>query len=630
MRTLSLSLFLAVAGLLGSGCGPVAKQCSPASCLGCCDASGECQGGSSNLACGASGGQCIQCAFGSLCQLGVCLNTVTGGGSGGGSGGGATGGGGGSSGGGGGTTGGGTGGATGGGGGTGGGVTGGGTGGGVTGGGTGGGVTGGGTGGGVTGGGTGGGVTGGGTGGGVTGGGTGGGATGGGTGGGATGGGGGTCIGCVESGACVPVGNQSSAACGLGASACSACSVGQECVNGGCVAQANTCLEISPADLDFGPTQTGCNAYRVVTLTNRCTAPLSLNALALPPADFFLRTPVSLPLTLVTNQSQLVELRFAPTSAGPRVASLVVTWASGANLYQSTLGLFGSGSTVAAVTESYTVPTTADLLLVVDDSCSMTDKQGSFAANMATFLSYATTNNVSWNAAVVSHDNDFGLTKGGNFIGSPKVISLTTPSPAQTLATRVQLGANGSATEVGLTTAWKALTPPLVTAGNAGFLRPGATLSVVLLTDAEDQSSGTVANWVAHFRSLRGGRAHNAISVAGFIPTGSGTCGYDTPPTGRYAGVIAALGGFSEEICDHVSAAPWSRLGELAAGRRNRWFLNNTPTSAAALSVSLGLVTMPPSTWAYDAATNSVTFVSPNAPGPGQSVTFSYSATCAP
>jgi hypothetical protein len=426
------------------------------------------------------------------------------------------------------------------------------------------------------------------------------------------------------------VGNQSTAACGLGASACVSCSPGQECVNGGCVAQTNTCLEISPADLDFGPTQAGCNAYRTVTLTNRCVAALSVNALALPPTEFLLRTPVSLPVTLLTNQSQAVELRFSPNSGGPRTASLGVTWASGANLYQSTLGLFGTGSTVAAVSETYTIPTTADLLLVVDDSCSMTDKQDSFAANMATFLSYATTNSVSWNAAVISHDNEIGATTRGTFIGSPRVISSSMASPAQTLATRVQLGSNGSPTEVGLTTSWLALTPPLVTGTNAGFLRQGSTLSVVLLTDAEDQSGGTVADWVAHLKALRGGRARNATSVAGFIPTGTGTCGYDTPPTGRYAGVIAALGGFSEEICDHASAAPWLRLGELAAGRRNRWFLANTPATATSLTVSVGGVSMPTTTWAYDAVTNSVTFVAPNAPGPGQVVSFAYSAICAP
>ncbi|MDP1823487.1 MAG: hypothetical protein Q8L48_09600 [Archangium sp.] len=156
---------LALLSLFLLHCGPPQESCDEISCpFGCCDASGQCQPGTAQNACGMGGLACDVCVAGQQsCQLQDCM---------------AAGGGNGMTGGGGGATGGGTGGGT----------TGGGTGGGTTGGGTGGGTTGGGTGGGTTGGGigggTGGGTTGGGTGGGTTGGGTGGGTTGGGTGGG--------------------------------------------------------------------------------------------------------------------------------------------------------------------------------------------------------------------------------------------------------------------------------------------------------------------------------------------------------------------------------------------------------------------------------------------------------------
>ncbi len=429
-------------------------------------------------------------------------------------------------------------------------------------------------------------------------------------------------------GSCVPVANQSTAACGLGASACGICTPGQECVNGACIASSNPCLEFSSFDLDFGPTQISCYSYLNVLLTNRCSAALTVNSLTLSLSDYSFYPAASLPVTLLTNQGLPVSLRMSPSSTGPRVGSLVVTWTSGAS-YQSTLGLFGSGSSGASVTESYAVPMTADLLLVVDDSGSMADKQNSFSTNMANFMSYATAQNVSWNAAVINHDNDVGTTKGGNFIGVPKVISSSLGNAVQTLATRVQLGTNGSATEVGLTTAWKALTPPLVGGGNAGFLRPGSTLSFVFLTDAEDQSVGPMSAWVSHLRSLRGGRARNATTALGFVPLGGGTCGYDAPPSGRYEGVMANFGGFREDICDHALAASWSRLGERAAGKRMKWYLANAPTSASALNVSVGGVLVSPSTWTYDPATNTVSFYDTSAPRPGQSVVFSYAAICA-
>jgi hypothetical protein len=116
----SWSLALLVAGAVSFStfvaCGPAKSKCTAATCFGCCDADGECQGGASQLACGSGGAACQACSFGSLCQLGSCT-AGTGGGSGSGGGGGSTGGGGGSTGGGGGSTGGG-GGSTGGGGGS--------------------------------------------------------------------------------------------------------------------------------------------------------------------------------------------------------------------------------------------------------------------------------------------------------------------------------------------------------------------------------------------------------------------------------------------------------------------------------------------------------------------------------
>ncbi len=95
MRSLAL-LIIVSAGFFG--CGPTTK-CGPGNCSGCCDASGTCQTGDSNVACGSGGLLCAGCSQGLTCNVGLC-STVggTGGGSGGangGGGGGATGGGGG-------------------------------------------------------------------------------------------------------------------------------------------------------------------------------------------------------------------------------------------------------------------------------------------------------------------------------------------------------------------------------------------------------------------------------------------------------------------------------------------------------------------------------------------------------
>jgi len=118
MRSLLLAGGLVVLGAVVVGCSPPPASCTAATCSGCCDSSGTCQQGDTDLACGASALACQACGAGFSCQSKICARSSTGGGGGTtGGGGGTTGGGGGTTGGGGGTTGGG-GGTTGGGGGT--------------------------------------------------------------------------------------------------------------------------------------------------------------------------------------------------------------------------------------------------------------------------------------------------------------------------------------------------------------------------------------------------------------------------------------------------------------------------------------------------------------------------------
>ncbi|MFO0599739.1 MAG: hypothetical protein U0228_30810 [Myxococcaceae bacterium] len=92
VRPLIFGFALGVLAAFGPSCG--GKTCGPSNCAtGCCDAMGSCQLGNSASACGQLGGTCSVCQFGTACNLGVCMQTSTGGGTGGGTSGGGTGGG---------------------------------------------------------------------------------------------------------------------------------------------------------------------------------------------------------------------------------------------------------------------------------------------------------------------------------------------------------------------------------------------------------------------------------------------------------------------------------------------------------------------------------------------------------
>ncbi|MDX2014746.1 MAG: hypothetical protein SFW67_31400 [Myxococcaceae bacterium] len=92
-KTSAFFLASALGALVGFACGTPPARCSVATCGGCCDATGTCQGGNSLAACGLQGNMCSVCGIGQACVTGACTTaSATGGGSAGGSGGGTGGG----------------------------------------------------------------------------------------------------------------------------------------------------------------------------------------------------------------------------------------------------------------------------------------------------------------------------------------------------------------------------------------------------------------------------------------------------------------------------------------------------------------------------------------------------------
>ena len=72
MRTLGWATLVAVVvGTVVAACGSTSR-CDSATCLGCCDATGVCQAGSTALACGVGATVCAQCPLGSACVNGAC------------------------------------------------------------------------------------------------------------------------------------------------------------------------------------------------------------------------------------------------------------------------------------------------------------------------------------------------------------------------------------------------------------------------------------------------------------------------------------------------------------------------------------------------------------------------------
>lgn len=406
------------------------------------------------------------------------------------------------------------------------------------------------------------------------------------------------------------------------------------------------CIVISPADIDFGAVQTGCrSAVTPITLQNICAFPVSISALGVSGAGFT-TAGLTTPATIPASGSATFNLTFAPTSLG-RVDGVLVVGATHSSMtfaYQTPVS--GTGATSGLNQDRFTIPTKTDVVLIVDNSCSMSDKQMALGSSANAFLAYAFSANVDFNLGVTTTDME-PAGERGQFQGlqATRVLRSTTPNLLQTFNTRVNVGVNGSPIEEMFRPAVTSLSTALLTTTNTGFLRSDAALSVLAFTDAEEQSPGPTADYVRQLLAVKGQRRRNQFSFSFVGPTQQGApsgCSYDgTSPDPRQREMIASTGGVTSEICNVANTQAWrteaGRVGQAVFGARATWFLTGRPASGSASGVTVLLngVTVPElnasqRNWSYDALRNAVVFEARSLPAPGQSVGFDYTVACAP
>lgn len=215
------------------------------------------------------------------------------------------------------------------------------------------------------------------------------------------------------------------------------------------------------------------------------------------------------------------------------VASLVGAVASPAmalNLVSQKTAVRASGVTQIRMeleVAQGTATSALDILFVVDDSGSMGTYQQHLLANVDNLVKAAQQSGVDLNAAVITTTADSdswrttpGYASKGVFTGLPgsTVASTANGNFADVLKQNLTYAmvTDGSGYEQPFEAMRLALSEPLVSGVNAGFLRPNAGLAVFLLTDADDQSSKPVQEYVDFLKQLK----NNAVTLhAAYIPT---------------------------------------------------------------------------------------------------------------
>ncbi len=190
------------------------------------------------------------------------------------------------------------------------------------------------------------------------------------------------------------------------------------------------CLAIAPDDLDFGSVKPGCSSStRTFSAYNVCNSNITLTGFTVQapagqPAggpncpgtsycpEFILVSSPAIPtggLTLIPGSAPVTfQAKYKALDIGSDNGAIALEAIQGGQNIAYLVNLRGQGDATGLQTDTFIqdIQPKADILLTVDDSCSMSDKQTNLANNFGAFIQYAVGAGVDWQMGVTTTDVD--------------------------------------------------------------------------------------------------------------------------------------------------------------------------------------------------------------------------------
>ena len=258
----------------------------------------------------------------------------------------------------------------------------------------------------------------------------------------------------------------------------------------------------------------------------------------------------------------------------------------------------------------------SDVLFVLDDSASMNEEQDRLLNSFAAFTDVLETTRADFQLGVVTTDADAGAALNSTIL-DPDNDALT-----DLFLEAIDVDETGSNVEQGLHQALLAVNPTR----NPGFLRTGAELHVVIVSDEDDQSEQTVDFYLHELISLTGEDRVTVHSLVGDMPAGcaSGISAADAGP--RYLEATETTGGLSGSVCSEDFSPLLGQVGLDVADWNDRFELSRIPRLDS-VEVWVDDVLMPQRDtdgWQYGARDNTIVFEGRAIPRPGMAVRVDY------
>ena len=423
-------------------------------------------------------------------------------------------------------------------------------------------------------------------------------------------------------------------------------------------------LAMHPPELDFGIVPIDCqSAPRTMTATNVGPAAVTVTGWELVGCSQAVElvegpTPGTddEPLVVAPGGGLDFVLVYTPSLQTAETCSLAVRSTSAVS---PTEGLVvAEGSFTGTRTDIFTELTTqvVDVLFVVDDSGSMGSEQLNLARSFDAFINTAAQWQSDYQIGVTTTTIDFPT--GGELRGTP---SFVTAANWEKFLHNVGVGTVGSGTEQGLWASEIALSSPLVDptddpceldsdcdffhvcgsdglcgGPNKGFIRDGAALEIVFVSDEEDQSPKQLEGYLNFYKGLKGYDRPDLLHVHAIVgpPGGCSGAGGSAEAGHRYLEMAEATGGIAYSICELDFAKGLEGIGEIAFSAKQEWFLTQRPAPPS-IQVTVGgapcpLISGEVFNWSYNPEQNSLTLLEGGlcVAQPGDSVEIEYELLC--
>ncbi len=271
-----------------------------------------------------------------------------------------------------------------------------------------------------------------------------------------------------------------------------------------------------------------------------------------------------------------------------------------------------------------------DMLFLVSTSTTMIEEQSILPDTLVSYADWLDSGAVDFQLGLTTTDLQAG---GGALIG-PAINSSSLPSPAQAFRQQIAgLSVLSSTRSQGLAAVVRALTEPYASGPNAGFFRPDAYWSIVIVDDRNDSSPGTVSSYTDALALMSPAPPLNSYlgAVVGDWPDGCENSRARATQGGRYIDATSRVNGGWQSICSDWSV---SRLmPSTEPFRRRRFTLPDPVDTTEPILVWVDGVPVPSMVggeqrWEFVLDLNAVHFSQGHAPGPSAEVRIEYALWC--